>query len=358
MLVCSVSCKLLVGDVLERLAVLLEGGVVDQDVELAERLERLVHRLLAEAHGLHVAGDQQALAALASRRIRFVLRRVLVLGQVHDRDVRAFAREQHRHRAADAGIAAGDDRGHAVELAAAGVVRREEARFEVQLVLVAGLVEVLRGQFRRFLAKAGLRRRFFAGLLDFDCFASFASWSACAARCLRAVASPAPLPDCCLAMSHLSSWECRRRYRPTRRYRHDHPSRRAADSRARFITFMKHKERVMPRDHQGDQHAPAPRHRASRSAHGPPAARRGCAHRSSRSRALRWPAVGEQRRPCARGRQLSRRGPDPQLADRRTHRRTPARTAHRRRHHQRDRGHRRGDRRRGHAQRLGSRTLR
>jgi hypothetical protein len=51
----------------------------------------------------------------------------------------------------------------------------------------------------------------------------------------------------------------------------NHPSRGAADSRATFIVFMKHKERVMPRDHQGDQipQRHAIEHRDPRMAHRP-----------------------------------------------------------------------------------------
>jgi hypothetical protein len=86
-----------------------------------------------------------------------------VFRQVHDRDVGAFAREQHRHRAADAGIAAGHDRRHVLELAAADVVRREEAWCEIEFVFVAGLVEVLLRELGGLLALAGLHRFLLVG---------------------------------------------------------------------------------------------------------------------------------------------------------------------------------------------------
>ena len=70
--------------------------------------------------------------------------RVLVFVEVDDRDVGAFAREQHRDGAADAGVAAGDQRDLALELAAAFVVRRFEARREREVAFQAGFGEMLR----------------------------------------------------------------------------------------------------------------------------------------------------------------------------------------------------------------------
>ena len=111
---------------------------------------------LAERRVLDVAGDQQAAPAFGLD-AALGLRGVLVLVEVDDRDVGALAREQHRHRAADAGVAAGDERRHALELAAALVVGRQEARLELQVGLVAGLRQVLRRQAWGCL-RAGLHR--------------------------------------------------------------------------------------------------------------------------------------------------------------------------------------------------------
>ena len=52
------------GEVLQRLGVLLECGVVDEDVEAAERIDRLSHGALAECGVLDVAGDRDAARAL------------------------------------------------------------------------------------------------------------------------------------------------------------------------------------------------------------------------------------------------------------------------------------------------------
>jgi hypothetical protein len=60
--------------------------------------------------------------------------------------------------AADSRIAAGDDRGEAVELAAAAVVGRHELRRELELGFAAGLLQVLRRELLGLLARAGLHR--------------------------------------------------------------------------------------------------------------------------------------------------------------------------------------------------------
>jgi hypothetical protein len=76
--------------------VLLERGVVDEDVEPAELLHRPLDSALAEARLADVAADDEAAPPLA------------LFDDARRGDVRPLAREQHRHRAADAGVAAGD----------------------------------------------------------------------------------------------------------------------------------------------------------------------------------------------------------------------------------------------------------
>ena len=136
---------------------LLEGGVVDQHVEPAELLHGLRDRAVAEARVLDVAGDQQARRPSASTP-RLRLLGVVVLVEVDDRHVGAFAGEQHGHGAADARVAAGDEGRHAFELAAAAVVGRHERAAQPSSALVAGLGLVLRRQSRRLAARAGLDR--------------------------------------------------------------------------------------------------------------------------------------------------------------------------------------------------------
>ncbi len=134
----------LVADGLQPVVMVLERGVVDQHVEPAEGLRRLRHGLVAESRFAHVAGDQQAAAAFGLDRAPGFAR-VVVFVQIDDGDVGAFAREQHAHRAADAGIAAGDDGGHAGQFAAALVVGRQVLRGQGHFAFPAGLGQVLPG---------------------------------------------------------------------------------------------------------------------------------------------------------------------------------------------------------------------
>ena len=96
-----------------------------------------------------VAGDQHDAAAGLLDPARGLARVVFLLGQVGDQDIGAFAGEGDGHRAADAGIAAGDDRGAALELAAA----------LVRLLAVVGLGRHLGRVAGRLLLLLGLGRR-------------------------------------------------------------------------------------------------------------------------------------------------------------------------------------------------------
>jgi hypothetical protein len=138
-------------------ACIWNAAVVDQHVELAEALDRLVDRALAELRVFHVALDGQALAAFALDPAAGFAR-ILFLTQVDDRDVGAFACEQHRHRAPDARIAPGDQRGEALQLGAAAIVRRFEQRLLLHLCFDARLLQLLLRMLRRVLARACLHR--------------------------------------------------------------------------------------------------------------------------------------------------------------------------------------------------------
>src|SRR5690606_23364333 len=81
------------------------------------------------------------------------LLRIVALEQIDDRHVGAFAREQRRHRAADAAVAAGDDRDLAVEAAGAGMERLPGGLW-LELALVAGQA-VLVDHFYDIVAHAG-----------------------------------------------------------------------------------------------------------------------------------------------------------------------------------------------------------
>jgi hypothetical protein len=76
----------------------LLAGVVDQQVELAERLDGARDRVLAERLVADVARDGQAAAALLLDQ-RLGRGRILMLVEIDDRDVRALLGEPDRDRA-------------------------------------------------------------------------------------------------------------------------------------------------------------------------------------------------------------------------------------------------------------------
>lgn len=116
----------------------LEGGVVDQHVEAAEFLHRACHRAAAKGAGADIAPQRETAPALC---LDGALRRlgVAILAEIGDGDIGALAREQHRHSAADAGIAAGDQGHLAVELLRALPERRVIERRRLDRPFLAGL---------------------------------------------------------------------------------------------------------------------------------------------------------------------------------------------------------------------------
>ena len=146
--------------------VLLERGVVDQDVEPAQRLDGVLDRRRRERRVGDVALDQHGPAALAFDRVLGLLG-VLVGVEVGDGDVGAFAGEEHRHGTADAGVGAGDQRGLAGELLGTLVIGRVVHRRRRHHRLDAGLFLVLGGERRlRIAPRAGLHGAGLAGGLE------------------------------------------------------------------------------------------------------------------------------------------------------------------------------------------------
>ena len=93
----------------------LHPGVVDHDVEPAEGRHGPVDERLDVGHARHVGPDRPGPcppAASIAFTVASAAVRVLV---VVDRDRRALARELQRDRVADPAVAAGDDRGLAVQ---------------------------------------------------------------------------------------------------------------------------------------------------------------------------------------------------------------------------------------------------
>ena len=125
---------------------------------LPQRLHGGLDGLAAERGVGHVAGDEQRPAALRLDRHAGLLR-ILVFAQVDDRDIRPLAGEQHRHRAPDARVAAGDERHLALELGRADIVRCQVGGTRLEVGLAPRLLLVLFGQrWRGVRSGAGLDR--------------------------------------------------------------------------------------------------------------------------------------------------------------------------------------------------------
>src|SRR3954467_11021333 len=93
---------LLVGNVFERLLMLLESRVVDENVELPELTDRSLDRRAAEPRVSDIAGNQQRAPAFAFHGPPGLFRVLLLFRQIEDRDVRALARKEDRDAAPDA----------------------------------------------------------------------------------------------------------------------------------------------------------------------------------------------------------------------------------------------------------------
>ena len=128
-------------DPAEIVGLVLLGGVVDQDVEAAELLHGCLDRIAAELLVSDVAGDLERAATLLLDRGHGLVG-VLVLLEIDDGDLGAFPRHRHRDRAADAGIAAGDQRHLVFEPAATGIFRLVVG-LRPHLALAAGLAFLL-----------------------------------------------------------------------------------------------------------------------------------------------------------------------------------------------------------------------
>ena len=134
--------KTLLAQRLQTLGMLLKGGVVHQHLQAAKGLDGLFDSAAAKRGVFHIAGNEQAAATFAFH-MDTGLFGIFVLVQVNDGHIRALARKQHRHRPANARVATGDQCGKTLQLAAAPVVRRLEARFELHVRFHPGLAQVL-----------------------------------------------------------------------------------------------------------------------------------------------------------------------------------------------------------------------
>jgi hypothetical protein len=143
------TVQLLFADVFQRRLLHLVRGVVDQDVQPAELLRRRVEELGARLPVAHVQPLDDALSSgglyLPPRLLRVL---VLLFRQVADGDVGALLGEADGHRPPDATVAAGDDGGQPLELAAALVAGLAVVCTGLQVLVGAGvrLIGLLAGR--------------------------------------------------------------------------------------------------------------------------------------------------------------------------------------------------------------------
>ena len=131
------ALQLLLGDVGDVLVGMLLAGIVDEDVEPAERRRppwrppRRRTSLSPRSPAMVIALRALLLDDLAG------LLGVVMLAQIEDRDVGALAGEQHRDRPADAAVGAGDQRDLALEPAGSRIARLPVG-LGLELALVPG----------------------------------------------------------------------------------------------------------------------------------------------------------------------------------------------------------------------------
>src|SRR3954468_5381712 len=142
-------------DVEERLVGHLEGGVVDEDVELAELVDRALHQSEAVVAVADVAGHRDAAPArLLDPPLR--LGGVVMLLEVRAQHVGALARERDRDRPADARVRAGDQRDLVLQPAMADVRLLAVVGERLHAGLAPGRLLLLLGKRRLGLGMGGV----------------------------------------------------------------------------------------------------------------------------------------------------------------------------------------------------------
>jgi len=105
-----------IADVEDVAGVLLEGRIVNEDVDPAKCRQGLLDGTGTKAGLCHVSRDQNAASALRFDAALGLLR-ILVLVEVDNGNVRPFAGVDHGNGAPDAGVASRDDGRHVLKLA-------------------------------------------------------------------------------------------------------------------------------------------------------------------------------------------------------------------------------------------------
>ena len=143
MLVRNVRSHSASSTVLERVLAVLMGGVMHQDIEPPELGN------VASTASMHASGSLRSPSMTTQRRPsasmapRVSSESTFSSRQCRNSDIRAFARVEQRDRAADPGIAAGDKRYFALQLASWFIVGGTVVRPRSQLRFKPRLVQLL-----------------------------------------------------------------------------------------------------------------------------------------------------------------------------------------------------------------------
>src|SRR5690242_7069888 len=111
-------------DVFDTFLMLLKGSVVDQNVQLAKLVDRLLHQLLANFRIAYITRERDRALPLGFNRALGLFGVALLFLQKRKRDVRAFAREEHCDSASDTRITTSDERDFLFQFSSAVVQRR------------------------------------------------------------------------------------------------------------------------------------------------------------------------------------------------------------------------------------------
>src|SRR5690606_33828455 len=112
--------QLLLGDVGDVLVGMLLAGIVDENVDLSEGLDRLLHDAVAHLPRTYVGLDGYGPASFGLDDLP-AIGGIVILEQIDNGDIGALPRIEGRHRAADAAVGAGYDRHLALEPVGAAI---------------------------------------------------------------------------------------------------------------------------------------------------------------------------------------------------------------------------------------------
>jgi hypothetical protein len=114
--------ELLIGNVLKLVVTPLKGGIVHQDIDAAESIDRFLGNLLGYRSFADIARNKNRLTASFGDQT-FRLLGILVFRKVGDSDIRSLSSKSEGYRPAYAAISSGDQRMETLELTRALVGR-------------------------------------------------------------------------------------------------------------------------------------------------------------------------------------------------------------------------------------------